>query len=352
MADARLDTLDSMVVAVRRRPELVHYQHFEVAPELLTFCQQAFEDDYQNAVAEVGDADIPPDYPLPPNYGRLPAQKMTLTFVEPTTDEVVTLFLVEEGPEHRVRVGLIADGDFAHSPLPVGEMYPGHILAVDDRWNNVATGDNPIWDVSEWLPYLLALINEPRIVELSPSASRQRRRAAERGFGFAVDAWTRITWDLSKATKAKVARDPSFHCVPLHYVRGHFRRAEPHFRGAIQRPHALRIEDRVLWWQFIEGHWKGHPAFGVRRSVHAPIMSGALARRRSAARGIMTPHPASAVIEEGPDGPDVAPVGWAVGSRGQGAVVSDPWLTGRFGPDGPDGPNIAGFPVCARGDGG
>jgi hypothetical protein len=66
----------------------------------------------------------------------------------------------------------------------------------------------------------------------------------------------------------------------------------------------------------------------------------------------MTPHPASAGIELGPDGSDAAPVGSAVASRGQGAVISDQWLTGRFGPDGPDGPTIAGFPVCARGDGG
>lgn len=135
----------------------------------------------------------------------------------------------------------------------------------------------------EMLAYLVALINEPQVVLKSLAGSRQQRRLAQRGMGFAVDAWTRVSWDLSKETVAKVSRDPSFHKVPLHFRRGHWRRAQSHYQGAVQRPDAIRVEDRALWWQWIEGHWVGHPAFGVKKSVHAPKMSlGRLAKRRAA----------------------------------------------------------------------
>lgn len=128
--------------------------------------------------------------------------------------------------------------------------------------------------------YLFSLINEPRIVSRQTFGTRQQRRTAARGMGFAVDAWTRVTWDLSKETIAKISQDPDFHKVPLHWRRGHYRRAEPHFKGAHQRPDAIRPEDRDLWWQWIEEQWVGHPAFGIKKSVHAPKLStGDIARR-------------------------------------------------------------------------
>lgn len=135
----------------------------------------------------------------------------------------------------------------------------------------------------EKFAYIVALLNEPRVVLKSAAGNRQQRRQVHRGFGIAVDAWSRVSWDISKPTVAKVTRDPSFHKVPMHWRRGHFRRAEPHFKGAMQRPDAIREEDRCLWWQWIEGQWVGHPAFGVKKSVHAPKLSGRDIARRSAA---------------------------------------------------------------------
>lgn len=128
--------------------------------------------------------------------------------------------------------------------------------------------------------FILAVINEPRVVTKTPAGCRQQRRGMQRGFGFAVNAVTRVSWDLSKPTKAKQSRDPDFHCVPLHFRRGHFRRAEQHYIGAMRRPDAIRPEDRQGWWQWIEATLVGHPSFGTRRSVHAPYMSsGKLASR-------------------------------------------------------------------------
>lgn len=126
--------------------------------------------------------------------------------------------------------------------------------------------------------FLLSLINQPRIVRKAPLLSRQQRRAEQRGGNLAVDSWHRVTWDLSKETVAKASRDESFHKMPLHWRRGHFRRAESHFRNAVQRPDAIRPSEREGWWQWIDGLWVGHPAFGLKIGVHAPKMtSGRLA---------------------------------------------------------------------------
>ena len=91
---------------------------------------------------------------------------------------------------------------------------------------------------------------------------------------------------------------------------------------------------------------------GRAETSHSLVVMAPTLEEAARAWNGLSPHPASVGIEGGPDGPDAAPVGSAVAARGQGAVVSDQGLTGRFGPDGPDGPKIAGFPVCARGDGG
>ena len=123
------------------------------------------------------------------------------------------------------------------------------------------------------IPFIVSLINEPRFVRIQPGGTRQQRRAAQRGGGMAVDAWHRVSWDIGKETFAKVSRDPSFHKMPLHYRRGHQRKAEEHFRGAYRRPDALRPEHREGWWQWIEGQWVGHPAFGLKKSVYAPRLS-------------------------------------------------------------------------------
>ncbi len=123
------------------------------------------------------------------------------------------------------------------------------------------------------IPFCVALINEPRIVRHVPAVSRQQRRAAERSGKFAGASWTRIMWDVTKPTVAKSAAASDCRCMPLHWVRGHWKRALPHFKGACLRPDALKPEDRMIWWQWIDGFVRGHAYFGIRKSVHAPTAS-------------------------------------------------------------------------------
>ena len=120
----------------------------------------------------------------------------------------------------------------------------------------------------------LHVINQPRLVERGPAASRAKRMAARHwGFGKPVNAWHRVSWRIGDTVRAKIARDPGFHKMPLHFARGHWRRAEPHFGGATQLPNAIEPRLREGWWQWIEGCLKGHPCFGRKVSYHDPRIS-------------------------------------------------------------------------------
>lgn len=121
--------------------------------------------------------------------------------------------------------------------------------------------------------FILSIINQPSMLRREPLISRQQRRAAERAGKKSVADWCRVTWNIGAEVAERISADPSFRKVPLHWRRGHFRRAEAHYAGAMRRPDALREEERDLWWQWIDGQWVGHPCFGVKRSIHAPRLS-------------------------------------------------------------------------------
>lgn len=112
-----------------------------------------------------------------------------------------------------------------------------------------------------------SILNQPSFTKREPAGSRQERRAANRTGGFAVDAWHRVTWNIGEEVKAKLTRDEPVRCMPLHYTRGHWRRGQEGWANAAQRKDGH-------WYQWIEGYWSGHPAFGVKKSYHAPKLEG------------------------------------------------------------------------------
>lgn len=119
---------------------------------------------------------------------------------------------------------------------------------------------------------IIQVINNPRFVVQQPAGKRHERRQAHRGMGKAVDAWHKISWDINKPVVAKKPYDETFHKMPLHYTRGHWRRAKNTDPKSVLRPNALNPEHRKIWWTWIEGFWSGHPAFGIKKSYHAPKM--------------------------------------------------------------------------------
>jgi hypothetical protein len=115
---------------------------------------------------------------------------------------------------------------------------------------------------------ICSLINQPGFVATEPAGSRQQRRAAQRSGGYSPTAWHKISWNVGEAVKAKLTRDEPTRCMPLHYTRGHWRKAEEGWNNVERRKDGL-------WYQWIEGYWSGHPAFGIKRSYHAPKLARA-----------------------------------------------------------------------------
>ena len=238
-------------------PELREFQHFEISWDIAEFAWEQISSFFPDDHTPIARDEI-----VCPLSANLPAQKMTILLGQ--------VVLVLQQLPSTIFVALY---DFETGLEPLGELIPGKSPIVREM-HHKGLGAESCYNMLELVAFILATINEPRIVKLTPAGTRQQRRAARSGMGFAIDAWTRVSWDLSKPTSAKQTRDGTFHNRPLHYRRGHFRRAKDYYKGAVRRPDAFRIEDRNLWWQWIDGQWVGHPAFGVKRSVHSPYLSG------------------------------------------------------------------------------
>lgn len=118
------------------------------------------------------------------------------------------------------------------------------------------------------LGMMLSLLNSPTLVETGPSGQRQERRAANRTHQLPVDAWHRVRWRTAASREVEGSKgDDTGPQMPLHYRRGHVRKAQPHHVGAF----ATELTD-TGWGQWIDGHWAGHPAFGIKKSLHSPTL--------------------------------------------------------------------------------
>jgi hypothetical protein len=114
------------------------------------------------------------------------------------------------------------------------------------------------------------LIAEPSLVKFEAAHNRQVRRQLERAGQSGEAVARRVVWTLLSEYEKTHGKGISEKKMPLHFRRGHPRRAAPHFVGAYLLTNALRHENNGKWVQWIEGRWKGHPAFGVVRHDYAP----------------------------------------------------------------------------------
>ncbi|MHC4858016.1 MAG: hypothetical protein ACYTBY_09635 [Planctomycetota bacterium] len=106
------------------------------------------------------------------------------------------------------------------------------------------------------------IINQPRFVVREAASSRQQRRAAKKAHGIAVEAWHKIEWNIDEPVVSKDNQGRSFK-MPLHWTRGHWRKAQPHWDDVCIRKDGLPY----IW---IKGFWSGHPAYGCKRGYHVP----------------------------------------------------------------------------------
>ena len=148
----------------------------------------------------------------------------------------------------------------SYRPQVEGGIYGPEDGSEDDRYVRVTH----VLTVSA----MCSILNQPSFTTREPAGSRQERRAAKRSGGYASDAWHKVTWNIGEEVKAKLTRDEPVRCMPLHYTRGHWRKGQEGWTNTTQRKDGL-------WYQWIEGYWSGHPAFGIKKSYHAPKMGDA-----------------------------------------------------------------------------
>ncbi|CUH82664.1 hypothetical protein [Tropicibacter naphthalenivorans] len=172
-------------------------------------------------------------------------------------------------------------------------VYDGKIVRVDQMAVNGATYRQFIWEpgsnrinagstvdsktdegiftthlAAATLGMMLSLLNSPSLVETSPNGHRQERRAANRTHQLPVNAWHRVRWRTAAGRDVeRTESEDTGTRKPLHYRRGHVRKAQPHHTGAF----ATELTD-TGWGQWIDGQWVGHPAFGIKKSIHAPTL--------------------------------------------------------------------------------
>ena len=163
-----------MISALAARPDLVHAQHFDIAPEIWDVCRELEEAAFEalplkEFETEHGVMLFKEGYPDQPQFHRLPAPTMTMLI--PDADDDPGLVLLEEEAvdlevtKRWVDVTMIVpDGSGRSAPL-------GRIRSGDDpeieTW--ILDAEGPETNLSRFhflldtLPYLLALINTPRM---------------------------------------------------------------------------------------------------------------------------------------------------------------------------------------------
>lgn len=152
-----------------------------------------------------------------------------------------------------------------------GSYVPGQLGRFMPSQGDVPVGLQKIVTIT--VAGVCALINEPSFTEKLPLHARPVRRRLERDGKMGEARAVRVVWNLKHrdaTSRSEAAREAG---VALHYRRGHYRKAEPHYKGAIQLPDVTVDAVNYGWWQWIEGMWVGHPAFGVRVHDYTPRLS-------------------------------------------------------------------------------
>jgi hypothetical protein len=155
-----------------------------------------------------------------------------------------------------------------HSNIPgtengIGSYIPGEHVKVARNFSSDEDIGNVLCDAILIISFIMSLINQPNITSVSPALSRQQRRAMARSGKPSSGSLSIVQWNIGEGAKARALAASGGKPRALHWRRGHWRRAEQHYHGAVQRSEGG-------WWQWIEGMWVGHPAFGVIKSIHAP----------------------------------------------------------------------------------
>lgn len=251
MDDWEQHFLQQAMSTLLRYPELSRAQQYAVAPEITRFCFDiwtANEESFEKDGRAVSPCAVPSDD--------------LLLFVSDSDGRKVTpLHLLTRDGETRI---WILSG--------CSTQYVGGFLNSGDVLREAV--DIPDLSSSGFGFFgslMVAILGQPRFVTTGKIATRQTRRRLESKFGITAEKLSKIVWQLGGAASEQHPGQ-SGRKLPLHFRRGHWRRAESHYQGA----EFVRLtvpSPREGYFQWIKEQWPGHPACGVVLSVHAPKLN-------------------------------------------------------------------------------
>lgn len=267
-------------------PEWYSRENFEVTTHVLPYLKTADYYEIESSIAEVaseeaqnyltswfefddGSDELFDDELRMPEDARSPSNETVLFVPYANQQDMVYLILKEddEYDSHNVFVLLNQGALFAGGYVmkPYGQTVDGK-PAVPLFFPKNTEEKMQLYEYRDLIliaAFMCDLINQPRFVIQSPAATRQQRKYMMRARKIPTGAWKKIEWNIAEPVYAPNETKQGGWNMPLHYKRGHWRKAEAHWDDVV-----IRKDGKPYKW--IEGYWAGHPAYGVQRSYHAP----------------------------------------------------------------------------------
>ena len=241
-------------------PFLKEAQCFEVGEDIFNFAYESFDPD----VVRDSDTPVPVDY--------YPCADVMYIAVEGVESHDHSYLLIKEGDVVIMNACSVKpdfNGMQHNLAMPITNLGSWDLKKNEVRINTKLS-EKSIPHVISAAFGIVQIINTPRFITEQPAGTRHQRKQMKREIGKPVDGWHKITWNLNKPSVAQSLYEEALYKLPLHFVRGHWRKAKETDPKSMQRPKALNPEHRTMWWTRIEGFWRGHPANGIKKSYHAP----------------------------------------------------------------------------------
>lgn len=132
--------------------------------------------------------------------------------------------------------------------------------------------------VTKYLISTSIILTNQEIITKSAAGIRQQRKAAAKRHKIKPDRWSKICWNVQEPARQSDKNSDQIIRQPLHFTRGHWRKALESHPKSVQRPSAINEQNRLLWWTWIDGYWSGHPAYGFKKSVYQPEIKNPFAK--------------------------------------------------------------------------
>lgn len=219
-----------------------------------------------------------------PTGARLPADRVVLTVERKNWEPIAYLLFKTDIAQDAWCCVLAGLRDFA-TFTPLAGVIPGqgpldwtaNGLSAVEKGGRAGGSEEERHFLCFIIAVCISLVNEPRRVLTKPASglnwSRQHRKAVECATGKAALAYTVVSWELGAAVRARITTgDDKTLKQPLHWCRGHWRRAHAGMHNA---EWIVPTQGAPAgWYIWVQDYWKGHPSLGIKLQMHGPRRAG------------------------------------------------------------------------------